>query len=51
MELYFRDDSNEDVWDHLVWEAIDRRRMSEENEWNPIREMDVELPYQRDDTF
>jgi hypothetical protein len=32
MDLHFRDDSEEEVRSHLVWDAIDRRRMNAEDE-------------------
>jgi hypothetical protein len=32
MDLYFRGDSDEEVRDCLVWDAIDRRRMNAEDE-------------------
>jgi hypothetical protein len=51
LDLYFREGSDKDVRDCLIWEAIDRHRMGEEDERNRLREMDAELPYQRDDTF
>jgi hypothetical protein len=48
--LYFRD-IDEGQRDCLVWDMIDQRRMNEEDKVNRVREMDVEHPYQRDDTF
>jgi hypothetical protein len=50
MALYFRG-IDEGQRDRLVWDAIDRRQMNEEDERNRVREMDVERPYERDDTF
>jgi hypothetical protein len=50
IDLYFGD-IDEGQRDRLVWDAIDRHRMNEEDEVNRVREMDVEHPYQRDDTF
>jgi hypothetical protein len=50
LDLYFRD-IDEGWRDRLVWDAIDRHRMNEEDERNRVREMDVEHPYERDDTF
>jgi hypothetical protein len=50
LDLYFRD-GDEDMQDHLVWEVIDRCRINEEDKRNQVREMYMELPYQRDDTF
>jgi hypothetical protein len=32
MDLYFRDDSDEEVQNCLVWDTIDRRRMNAEDE-------------------
>jgi hypothetical protein len=50
LDLYFRG-VDEGRRDRLVWDAIDRRRINEEDEVNRVREMDVERPYERDDTF
>jgi hypothetical protein len=50
LDLYFGD-IDEGHRDRLIWDTIDRRRMNEEDEVNRLREMDVERPYQRDDTF
>jgi hypothetical protein len=50
LDLYFRG-IDEGHRDRLVWDTIDRRRMNEEDEVSQLREMDVERPYQRDDTF
>jgi hypothetical protein len=50
IDLYFGD-IDKGQRDRLVWDVIDQRRMNEEDEVNRVREMDVECPYQRDDTF
>jgi hypothetical protein len=50
IDLYFGD-IDKGQRDRLVWDAIGRRRMNEEDEVNRVREMDVEHPYQRDDIF
>jgi hypothetical protein len=50
MDHYYWEDSEASMRDHLVGEAILKHRMVEEGErW--LREMAVELPYCRDDTF
>jgi hypothetical protein len=50
LDLYFR---GIDVGhrDRLIWDVIDRCRMNEEDKVSRLREMDVDRPYQRDDTF
>jgi hypothetical protein len=50
IDLYFGD-IDKGQRDRLVWDVIDRHRMNEKDEVNRVREMDVECPYQRDDTF
>jgi hypothetical protein len=50
LDLYFGG-IDEGRRDCLVWDAIDRHRMNEEDEVNRVREMDMERPYERDDTF
>jgi hypothetical protein len=50
IDLYFGD-IDKGQRDRLIWDAIDRCRMNAEDEVNRVREMDVERPYERDDTF
>jgi hypothetical protein len=50
LDWYYRVDNDSSTLERRVTEAISRLRMEEEGEaW--LREMAVELPYHRDDTF
>jgi hypothetical protein len=50
LDRYFRADSDISTQEHQVVEAIERHRTEEEGEaW--LREMAVDSPYHRDDTF
>jgi hypothetical protein len=52
IDLYFRDDSDEEARDRIVWDAINRHRIGEEDERSWLRELELlDLPYQRDNTF